>query len=93
MLGCVALGMLQLLSLKFHGSIWDAFTCYLRTPSRALPSERTVKEVLAQELRRDFHNLKPSAMMQEIRRLGQRADEDEIQGDQHPSKEPQVPSA
>ena len=93
MLGCVALGLLQLMSLKFQGSIWHAFTCYLRTRSRALPSERTVKEVLAQELRRDFHNLKPSAMMEEIRRLGQSADEDESQGDEHPSKEPQVPSA
>ena len=70
MLGCVALGLLQLISLKFHGVIWNAFTCYLRTRSRALPSERTVKEVLTQELLRDFHTIKPSAMMQEIHNLG-----------------------
>ena len=24
MLGCLALGMLQLMSLKFHGAIWDS---------------------------------------------------------------------
>jgi hypothetical protein len=93
MLGCIALGLLQLVALKFQGPIWAAFTRFLRTRSRALPSERTVKDVLAQELILDFHSLKPSAMMQEIHRLGQSLDEDEAQGDRHPDKEPQVPSA
>ncbi len=77
MLGCVALGMLQLVALKLQGSIWASFTCYLRTRSRALPSERTVKEVMAQELLRDFHHVKPSAMMREIRDLAQRSNEDD----------------
>ena len=90
MLGCVALGMLQLIALKFHGPIWASFTCYLRTRSRALPSERTVKEVLTQELLRDFHNVKPSAMMQEIHDLGHSSNEDDEQGDTSPRKEPQV---
>jgi hypothetical protein len=90
MLGCLALGMLQLMSLKFHGSIWDAFTGYLRTRSRALPSERTVKEVLAQELLRDFHNVKPSAMMQEIHDLSHPSHEDDEQEALHPKKKPQV---
>jgi len=90
MLGCLALGMLQLMSLKFHGSIWDAFTTYLRTRSRALPSERTVKAVLAQELLRDFHHVKPSAMMQEIHDLSHRSHEDDEQEDLHPKKKPQV---
>ena len=76
MLGCVALGMLQLVALKFHGSIWASFTCYLRTRSRALPSERTVKEVIAQELLRDFHQVKPSAMMREIHDLAHCSHED-----------------
>ena len=88
MLGCIALGLLQLVALKFQGPIWAAFTRFLRTRSRALPSERTVKDVLAQELILDFHSLKPSAMMQEIHRLGQSLDEDEAQGDRHPDKEP-----
>jgi hypothetical protein len=77
MLGCVALGMLQIIALTFHGSIWASFTCYLRTRSRALPSERTVKEVMAQELLRDFHHVKPSAMIQEIHDLGHRSHEDD----------------
>jgi hypothetical protein len=46
--------------------------------------------VLAQELTLDFHSLKPSAMMQEIHRLGQRPDEEVAQEDKYPRKEPQV---
>ena len=60
---------------KFQNQIWASFSRFLRTWSRALPSERTVKEVLAQELTLDFHSLKPSAMMQEIHGLGQSPDE------------------
>jgi hypothetical protein len=33
MLGCLALGLLQLMSLKLHGSIWNLRTAYLRTRS------------------------------------------------------------
>lgn len=50
MLGCITLGLLQLVALKFPDQIWGAFRLFLRTRSRALPSERTAKEVLAQEL-------------------------------------------
>jgi hypothetical protein len=93
MLGSIALGILQLIALKFRGPIWDSFTCYLRTRSRALPSERTVKDVLAQELLRDFHHVKPSAMMQEIHNLGHRSGRDDEQEDNSPKKKPQVASA
>ena len=54
MLGCITLGLLQLVALKFPHQVWDAFNMFLRTRSRALPSERIVKEVLAQELVRHF---------------------------------------
>ena len=93
MLGCIALGLLQLVALNLPGPIWAAFTRFLRTRSRALPSERTVKEVLAQELTRDFHNPKPSAMMQAIHRLSQSPNEADAQRDRHSKTEPQVPSA
>ena len=69
MLGCIALGMLQLIALQLDAHIWSAFTRFLRTRRRTLPSERTVKTVLAQELLKDFYSLKPRAMMQEIRDL------------------------
>jgi hypothetical protein len=39
---------------------------FLRTRSRTLPSERTVKAVLSQELVRNFHNVAPLATMPSI---------------------------
>lgn len=75
MLGCIALGLLQLIALQFDTHIWSTFTRFLRTRRRTLPSERTVKTVLAQELLKDFYRLKPHAMMQEIRDLASHADD------------------
>jgi hypothetical protein len=75
MLGCIALGMLQLIALQLDAHIWSAFTRFLRTRRRTLPSERTVKTVLAQELLKDFYSLKPRAMMQEIRDLARHRDD------------------
>lgn len=67
LLGCIALGLLQLVALKFSHHIWDAFPLFLRTRSRALPSEQTVKTVLTPALQQDFLNLAPSATLQLIR--------------------------
>jgi hypothetical protein len=63
MLGCIAVGLLQLVALKFHDQVWDGFSMFLRTRSRALPSERTVKAVLGQELARNFRNVASLATM------------------------------
>jgi DDE superfamily endonuclease len=63
MLGCIAVGLLQLVALKFHGQVWGGFSMFLRTRSRALPSERTVKAVLGQELVRNFRNVASLATM------------------------------
>jgi hypothetical protein len=63
MLGCIAVGLLQLVALKFHAQGWDGFSLFLRTRSRALPSERTVKAVLGQELARNFRNVASLATM------------------------------
>jgi hypothetical protein len=57
MLGCVTAGLLQLVALKFHAQVWDGFHLFLRTRSRALPSERTVKAVLAQDLGQHFRTV------------------------------------
>ena len=43
----IALGLLQLMALRFTTDIWQQHHWYLRTQSRALPSERTVRQVLA----------------------------------------------
>jgi len=47
MLGAISLGLLQLVALKYTEQVWDQFDGFLRTRSRALPSERTVKYVIA----------------------------------------------
>jgi hypothetical protein len=47
----------------------------------------------AQELLRDFHHVKPSAMMQEIHGLTHRSHEDNEQEALHPKKKPQVACA
>lgn len=67
MLGCIALGLLQVLSLRYGKAIWEKYTSFLRTKSRALPSERTVKSVVAKELVSDMHKVACSKTMQELR--------------------------
>ena len=51
------------MALQFQHQVWEAFSLFLRTRNRALPSERTVKEVLAQELVRHSRKAASSATM------------------------------
>ena len=44
--GSIALGLLQLIALKFTQLVWDQFDVFIRTKSRDIPSERTVKYVI-----------------------------------------------
>ena len=67
MFAAIALGLLQLIALKFSNSVWARFTSFLRTRSRSIPSEKTVKDVVGQMLLEDFINVAPSGTMQEIR--------------------------
>lgn len=66
MTGAIALGLLQLISLKYEKSVWKAFEGFLRTRSRKLPSERTVKSVIRSLLIKDLLSLAPGAIMGEI---------------------------
>lgn len=65
-LGAIATGLLQLISLKFQTKVWDNYNAYLRTRSRDLPSERTVKHVVASLLVRDMAKIAPNAIIREI---------------------------
>ena len=47
MLGAISLGLLEMIALKYTNSIWRCYDGYLRTRSRDIPSERTVKHVIA----------------------------------------------
>jgi hypothetical protein len=67
MLGAIALGLLQLIALKYGGCVWNRFDGFLRTQSRDLPSERTVKYVIARLLVKNFLISAPKAIMLEIR--------------------------
>ena len=67
MLGAIALGLLQLIALKFTTTIWQQHVGFLRTRSRALPSERTVKQVITSLLVRDFLNPAARGIIHEIR--------------------------
>jgi hypothetical protein len=51
----------------FSPEVWGRFNAFLRTRSRNIPSERTVKDVVGQMVLEDFLNVAPSATMQEIR--------------------------
>ncbi|MGB0849581.1 MAG: transposase [Thiolinea sp.] len=53
--GCIATGLLQWFSLKYHSALWDKKVLYLRTRSRELPSENTVRQILAPWLTRQFN--------------------------------------
>jgi hypothetical protein len=68
MLGAIALGILQMLSLIFRDSIWNEYLAYIRTRSRALPSERTVKHVVAEMIVKNLYKLTPNAIMHEIKK-------------------------
>jgi DDE superfamily endonuclease len=67
MLAAIALGLLQLIALKFSPEVWGRFQTFLRTRSRHIPSERTVKDVVGHLVLEDFLSVAPSATMQEIR--------------------------
>ena len=54
MLGAISLGLLQLIALKYTQNVWEHFDAFLRTRSRSLPSERTVKYVMARLIINNF---------------------------------------
>jgi len=68
-LGAIAQGFLQLLAVKFPATVWAHFDAFLRTRSRHLPSEATIRHVIERMIRDDFLALRPSATRQEIRCL------------------------
>jgi hypothetical protein len=66
MIGAIALGLMQLISLKFEQSVWQRFLGFLRTRSRMLPSERTVKHVVGNLLAQNLANPACDGMIREI---------------------------
>lgn len=67
MLAAIALGLLQLIALKYPQAVWNRFDVYLRTRSRELPSERTVKFVMTRLLVSNLFIVAPVAIIREIK--------------------------
>ncbi|MCP4352404.1 MAG: hypothetical protein GY795_43650 [Desulfobacterales bacterium] len=65
--GSISLGLLILTALKHTDTVWEQFDGYLRTRSRSLPSERTVKYVTGPVILRNFLISAPIGIMREIR--------------------------
>jgi hypothetical protein len=53
--GCIATGLLQIVSMSFHQTIWKQYTGWLRTVTSTIPSEEIVRSVLQEEF---FHNFR-----------------------------------
>ena len=66
-LAAIAQGLLQLIALKFQDTIWRKNHYFLRTKSREMPSEKTVKQLIAPLLIFNFLNLSVHGTMREIR--------------------------
>jgi len=55
LLGCIALGLLQMISLLFSDSITGKAVRFMRTPSKAIPSEATVADFMRKTIYQLFH--------------------------------------
>jgi len=65
----VAQGLLQLLALNFSDTVWQQHRLFLRTRSRLLPSEKTVRQVLTPLLLQQLLQLPENSILHKIRRL------------------------
>ncbi|MDX1506398.1 MAG: transposase [Spongiibacter sp.] len=77
----IAHGLLQLIALRFGALVWQHHRLYLRTQSRALPSEKTVKQVLAPRLIQQFIHLPQISILQKIQHCLDGKDDDDNEND------------
>ena len=62
----IAVGLLQFIALNFQDTIWSEHCLYLRTQSRDLPSEKTVKQIIAPLLIKQFFRHGRNGIIQQI---------------------------
>lgn len=60
--GRIATGILQIVSLSFHQTIWGKYLGWLRTVTSTIPSEEVVKSVIQEEYYHNFRCFKSSAI-------------------------------
>ena len=77
----IAHGLLQLIALRFGSLVWQQHRLYLRTQSRALPSEKTVQQVLAPSVIQQFVHLPQNSILQKIQRCLDEEDDEDYEED------------
>mgnify|MGYP006289591049 CR=1 FL=1 len=73
--GCIATGLLQVLSMKFSESIWKKYPGWLRSITSTIPSEETVRSVIQEEYFHNFHAFSNSAIYRIIMSKSKRYDD------------------
>ncbi len=67
MIGAIALGFLQLIACKYTKVVWNNFNAFLRTRSREIPSENTVKIVINNLLLKNIVSFAPDRIIRKIK--------------------------
>ncbi len=60
--GCIATGILQILALNFHQTIWRKYAGWLRTVTSTIPSEEVTRSVVQQEYYHIFRFFRNTAI-------------------------------
>jgi hypothetical protein len=63
----IATGLLQFIALNFQETVWAEHRLYLRTQSRDLPSEKTVRQILATVFIKQFYRVGKNTIIEQIR--------------------------
>jgi hypothetical protein len=76
--GCIATGILQIISLNFHQTIWSKYAGWLRTVTSLIPSEEVVKSVIQQEFYHNFRDFNDTAIYRIIMSKSRRHPPDQL---------------
>jgi hypothetical protein len=68
-LAIISLGLLQIIALKYSELIWEKYEGFIRTRSREIPSERTVKSVISNLLVINYRSFAPNGILGKIRKI------------------------
>jgi len=60
--GCIATGILQIIALNFHNTIWKNYRGWLRTITSVIPTEETARSVIQEEFFHNFRSFNNSAI-------------------------------
>ena len=65
-IGCISIGLLQMLSINFSKNVWSKYSGWLRTKTSDIPTEETVSSVLQQEFYHNFCDYDDTAIFKII---------------------------